>query len=438
MTIPFLFQSKMREILAELEQKLGLPPDHMTPSNDYGYASTLRPSNGADEGNMDRQDFKVYSSPRHVTRVTGQSPVRSGRPPLPRPGRRDSSGSGGLLLEDLAGGSPPTPRRNQPLRRETPDVLTIDSERDVHNGKNYDVTASMTSANINDYEDDTHSGYDEVDNTSQRGRHRQKMMETMSFGSHQHGARPTSISEDQMDDSVAVEVEDKSGRKTKRKRFRNDNSLTPTDQRSVPSTINRADKSGRRTSPRQQQANYDVTEDMTSSTGGSAASLRDKRRHRHVESTLRSDGSATPVSKAVRSQVQPSTSASLDDVDDAVASSSRLTTLHANDDDLSEGIAEDGDGYETNEELLDTLTIYQNRLEKTNYVDERGRDSDNDSDHTVTASSRSPPVPTPRHGRTKAETEDKHSGGHHSAADENSSCSVEVSDLDENEVSKMR
>ena len=105
--------------------------------------------------------------------------------------RRDGLGCGNLQLDDFAGGSPPTPRRHhsQFVERVQTNVLTID------NGKNYHGT-SRSSGDVDEHEDGSNTAFDEIDHVQRNLRQLQTIMETMTYGSHQHELRQNSMSED--------------------------------------------------------------------------------------------------------------------------------------------------------------------------------------------------------------------------------------------------
>jgi len=349
----------MRAMLEDLRKKLGMPHEQDVDDRDYGYRSTLTMRDL--ESRYDQDVSNEISVP--VQRAV--SPPRSA-------GRRSPP----YLNSGV--GRPPLPRRGRGRNDstgtgseefvETPDsspqrinVLTIDSEFE-NNQSSYNAEP----ANITFVE--SHDGYDETD------------------GAVPSSTRTAKSSRDRPGSSS-------SARRRRPRRDKNSLATTPSTERPYASP-----------SPR----SLDVDEVPDGVTDHDLPSLDDR-------SQLGLDKTRTVALPRglTNGDVGYSGSASYRDVEDEGG----VETVDKHNDDDDD--ADSDEAYDTNDQLLDTLTEYQRKLEKTNFVDE----GDDDSTHDELDRTASLP---PAHRQTAAESTSP--PGLDSPSD-----SLDVSELEEDE-----
>ena len=371
--VVILQQGKMREMLEELRMNLGMPLDQSVDGEDYGYRSTTSMKNLESRYDQDMMNEasvpvqRAVTPPRSATRRSPPRPSSGvGRPPVARLGRGRSDSAGTDRQDSVE------VRDTSPLRI---NVLTIDSQFENTNHSNYTQPMENTFVESDD-------GYDEVDGSIPQGQLTQTYTRSLESAGDQAGSSS-------------------SARRRRRSRP-GKNSL----EAALSTEQHYADPSP--WSP-------DVDETPDGMNVDNPPSPDDQNRLA-LDRTQTVEATGGLENRDVRySGSEPYRQTEHDDVDEVVNKQNV-------DDDEEE---DDSYGaYETNDQMVDTIVEYQQKLEKTNFVDEAGNDSAEDA---VTERSRAP-VPLPRRQATADNPRSASPPRPESPAD-----SLDVSELEEDE-----
>lgn len=409
-------------MLAELEQKLGLPSDHqeVSFSEDFGYASTLRGSllknsSDDDDGNDDpgrprRAAFRRGSAAFNQDMTGSAEASRPPRPrqPAPSRGRPDSVDTGwdetnyvAVPVQEQSGSPTPSASRKIP----SPEVHRVEQKSTP--------PAAPALLDVTNDDDDSY-GFDEVDaNATPRQPDRRQSNPNSTFDlknkSRSKPAPPRS----------GATIKPASGARVSATPSRS-NPPRSAISRNKPSSVQRKNKSRSElsiddddiakvdrvkwladTSELEQTTATDVTYEAGRRGVDDEADLEVEQTTSRLEDTSIYDDDDNRGIGAAAAAGRTGSGRHNGGVNNGTANGRR--------DDSDDN---DEDGYETNDELMDTVTIYQKHLESTNYHDERGRDTDDDDANsefgrTMTGTgneaaaqspsrNRSPPVPSPR------------------------------------------
>ena len=360
-------------MLEELRKDLGVPLEQDTDGQDYGYRSTLSMNDLESRYNEDILDdvpVQHAASPPHRSppRGTHRHGSDVGRPPLPRhgSGRSVSPGTGSKVSIEVQDSNP-----------QQINVLTIDSEFENTNQNSYSQRQESALVESDD------GGYDEVDASVPRGRVTPSSTRSMTSPRNQPGFSSSA---------------------RRRHSRREKNSFGTALLNEQPSSLD-VDVI----------PNGVTTDDLPSPDDQNHPLALDKTRTIEVAEGLENGDVGRSGSVSYRNAEHE---------DNGVDIVERRDDDY--DDDDYDDDADSYGAYDTNEQLLDTLTEYQQKLEKTNFVDEADEDAVED---TVTELDRTAPVPLPR----RQISADQQPESTNPPEPQSPSDSLDVSELEEDE-----